>query len=119
MSESKQLNAEIRISGMTCGSCELLLERKLKAVAHVLHVDVDHRKGVAIITANADALPSSEEIESIIRSAGYGVGDEPAMRSVACETTQNGILDVWIDGMTCKNCENLIRQKLKLVCGNI
>ena len=117
MSESKQLNAEIRISGMTCGSCELLLEHKLKAVANVLHVDVDHRKGIAIVTANADALPSSEEIERVIHAAGYGIGDEPAQRSVVCETNPDGILDVWIDGMTCKNCENLIRQQLKRVPG--
>lgn len=102
---------------MTCGSCELLLERKLKTVHGVLHVDVDHRKGVAVITANTDALPSSEEIEGIIRSAGYGVGDEAPTRSVVCETSQDGILDVWIDGMTCKNCENLIKQCLKRVPG--
>ncbi len=102
---------------MTCGSCELLLERKLKMVHGVTHVDVDHRKGIAIITANTDALPSSEEIEGIIRSAGYGVGDEIPTRSVACGTDQNGILDVWIDGMTCKNCENLIKQSLKRVPG--
>ena len=102
---------------MTCGSCELLLERKIKAAAGVIDVHVDHRKGIAMITAHPDALPSSEEIESVIRSAGYGVGDEIPQRSVICETQQNGILDVWIDGMTCKNCENLIRQSLKRVPG--
>ena len=117
MSESKHLPAEIRLSGMTCGSCELLLERKIKAVSGVIDVHVDHRRGVAIITANTDKLPSSDEIESVIRSAGYGVGDEFAQRAVVCETQQNGILDVWIDGMTCKNCENLIKQSLKRVPG--
>ena len=77
MSESKQLTAVIRISGMTCGSCELLLERKLKAIPGVLHVDVHHKKGIANITANADALPSSDHIENVIRKAGYRVhGDE-------------------------------------------
>lgn len=60
---------------MTCGSCELLLERKLKAVPGVLHVEVHHRKGTATITASASALPSSDRIEDVIRKAGYRVQD--------------------------------------------
>ena len=116
MSESKHLTAEVRISGMTCGSCELLLERKLKNVPGVLKVDVNHRKGIAMITANKGALPSSEEIEDVIRKAGYGIGDEPA-RNEACPVMQNGILDVCIDGMTSKDSEHIIKKKLKHVPG--
>lgn len=74
----KELSADIRISGMTCGSCELILERKLKAVPGILDVHVDHRRGIATIIANADALPSSDFVEKTIRKAGYGVGDESA-----------------------------------------
>jgi len=58
---------------MTCHSCELLLERKLKAVPGILRVHVNHRKGSATITARADALPSFEQIQSVIRGAGYHV----------------------------------------------
>ncbi len=76
---------------MTCGSCELLLERKLKAVPGVLHVEIHHRKGIAIITANKNALPSSEVIEAVIRKAGYGVGNEPAKCHESCAVSQNGI----------------------------
>ncbi len=75
--------AVIHIHGMTCGSCELLLERKLSAVASVLHADVNHRTGTAIITANADALPLGKEIERVIRDAGYGVGDEQPKQTTA------------------------------------
>lgn len=116
MSESKHLHAEIRISGMTCGSCELLLERKIKAVAGVIDVHVNHRTGIAVITAHTDALPSSEEIESVIRKAGYGVGDEQA-EGMACEVTENGVLDVHIDGMTSNHDERLVKQKLRAVDG--
>ena len=116
MSESKQLTAEVRISGMTCGSCELLLERKLKSVPGVLKVDVNYRKGAAMITANKDALPSSEEVEDVIRKAGYGIGDEPASNE-ACPVMQNGILDVCIDGMTSKDSEHIIKKRLKHVAG--
>ncbi len=75
MDAPTQLTTTVHISGMTCGSCELLLERKLKALPGVLHVDVRHRKGTAKITANADAMPSSDRIAEVIRKAGYGVHD--------------------------------------------
>src|SRR3989338_11444821 len=116
MSASKHLRAEIRISGMTCGSCELLLERKIKAVSGVMDVHVDHRKGIAVITAHPDTLPSSEEIDSVIRKAGYGVGDE-IVQGTACEVAEKGVLNVRIDGMTSNHEERLIKQKLKLVDG--
>ena len=89
MSESKHVHAEIRISGMTCPSCELLLERKLRNIPGVLDVDVNQRKGIAIITARADSLPSSEMVENAIRKAGYGVGDEHPHRQAACDATEN------------------------------
>jgi sulfite exporter TauE/SafE/copper chaperone CopZ len=117
MSESKHLHAEMRISGMTCGSCELLLERKIKAVSGVIDVHVNHRKGIAVITAHPDALPSSEEIESVIRKAGYGVGDEQPQGTAACDLQEKGVLNVRIDGMTSSQDERLIKQKLKLVDG--
>src|SRR3989344_1453555 len=117
MSESKHLHAEIRISGMTCGSCELLLERKIKAVSGVIDVHVDHRKGIAVITAHPDALPSSDQIENIIRKAGYGVGEEHAQGTAACEIIEKGVLNVRVDGMTSNHDERLIKQKLKLVPG--
>src|SRR3990167_6523864 len=104
MSESKHLPAEIHISGMPCGSCELLLERKIKAVSGVIDVHVDHRKGIALITAHPDALPSSEEIENIIRKAGYGVGDE-IVQEAACEVAEKGVLNVRTDGMTSNHDE--------------
>jgi sulfite exporter TauE/SafE/copper chaperone CopZ len=71
MSSPKKLHAEISITGMTCASCELVLERKLKAVPGVLHVDVQYKKNRAIITAYDDALPSAKKIEQVILKAGY------------------------------------------------
>lgn len=69
--EQKLLNTTIPIVGMHCGSCEILLEQRIKAVPGVVAVEVDHRTGVATITARASALPSSEKIEAAIRNAGY------------------------------------------------
>lgn len=80
MSELKKLTIEVRILGMTCGSCELLLERKIQAVHGVLAVNVNHRKGTARITVHGDAVPLRDKIEQVIRKAGYRVhdSDEPS-----------------------------------------
>lgn len=75
---SKERYATVCIGGMTCASCELLLEKKLKAVPGVKHVDVDHKSGIAHITAQADKLPSSERISEVIEKAGYTVVDDSA-----------------------------------------
>lgn len=101
---------------MTCHSCEILLERKLKAVPGVLAVNVDHRRGIAVITANTDNLPSSEKIEKVIQSAGYACPLDMSGNDDASEK-QQGTLHVCIDGMTDKSCERLLREKLKLVAG--
>jgi sulfite exporter TauE/SafE/copper chaperone CopZ len=70
--------AAVCIGGMTCASCELLLEKKLRAVPGVKHVDVDHKSGIARITAKVDQLPSAERISEAIEKAGYSVIDENA-----------------------------------------
>ncbi len=70
--------ATVCIGGMTCASCELLLEKKLKAVPGVKAVDVDHKNGTARITAKADELPSLEGITSVIEKAGYSFLDDAA-----------------------------------------
>lgn len=80
MSENnpKERYATVCIGGMTCPSCELLLERKLKAVPGVKDVDISHRTGIARITAKADQLPSADRITAAIEKAGYTVIDENA-----------------------------------------
>lgn len=78
MSESKKFQATLCISGMTCGSCELLLERKLKTVPGILGVDVNHKTGIAHITADANRLPSEERIASVVRKAGYSLAEDGA-----------------------------------------
>jgi len=77
-SSSHERYATVCIGGMTCASCELLLEKKLRAVPGVKHVDVDHKSGIAQITAQEDKLPSAERISDVIEKAGYSVIDENA-----------------------------------------
>lgn len=85
MNPKDTLHTELCIGGMTCKSCEILLERKLKAVPGIVHVEIRHKTGIARITAEKDRLPKSETIESVIRKAGYSLidGDAPTLSSVA------------------------------------
>lgn len=58
---------------MTCPSCELLLERKLKAVPGVKAVDAQYKKGIAHITAEKNHALDMEAIAATIEKAGYAL----------------------------------------------
>ncbi|MDD4319890.1 MAG: sulfite exporter TauE/SafE family protein [Candidatus Peribacteraceae bacterium] len=80
MSSSNDFIATLRIEGMTCASCELLLERKLGVLQGIRSVDIDHRTGIATLRGDPDNLPSPADIERVIRKEGYGlVGDETSV----------------------------------------
>jgi len=61
---------KILIDGMTCSSCEILLERKLKKIKGVSKVNVNHSKGSAILKYSKNK-PNLSQISSIIENAGY------------------------------------------------
>lgn len=65
-----------RIGGMTCASCELLLERKLKAMPGVQSVDVDYKSGIARISAQSGNVPELKSIAHIVEGAGYTLVNE-------------------------------------------
>jgi sulfite exporter TauE/SafE/copper chaperone CopZ len=69
---NKQNNFEVKIDGMTCGSCELLLERKLKKITEISKVDVDFNRGSAIIYYSKNR-PALNQIKSIITDTGYEI----------------------------------------------
>ncbi len=61
----------VNIGGMTCPSCELLLERKLKTVPGVQSADVSYKSGVGRIVTKAGNAPDMQEIAAVIEQAGY------------------------------------------------
>lgn len=75
----------LQIGGMTCASCELLLERRLKAVPGIKNVDVHHKTGRAQIIADAKSVPGEEQLAAVIRKAGYTLidGEAPTVSTVA------------------------------------
>lgn len=65
---------KVSIAGMHCRSCEILLEEELGNVPGVSRVDVNHKKGSAVLVYDADA-PSDEVIAKVIEKSGYRVSD--------------------------------------------
>ncbi|MDR1325319.1 MAG: sulfite exporter TauE/SafE family protein [Treponema sp.] len=66
------LTKTIRISGMTCVSCQNRIERKLKSTIGVEEATVSYNTGTATVTWNASVL-TFPEIKSAIESLDYKV----------------------------------------------
>lgn len=59
------------ISGMTCTSCEVIIERKLKKLEGVTNVDVSHANGTCTVTTNKGTKMSKEVIEEALQDTEY------------------------------------------------
>lgn len=62
----------VAISGMTCRSCEITIERRFRKLAGVASVEVDAAKGSAVIESEGRA-PSLDELQDAVRKDGYVV----------------------------------------------
>lgn len=91
MSHKKKL--EVRIKGMTCGSCEILIERKFKKIPGVESVKVSHAEGKAYISCKRQ--PSDQELQEAIASDGYKiiVDGKPVQEGVVLHKTKNTFKD--------------------------
>lgn len=65
----------VYISGMHCRSCEILIERKLRRVAGIHEVHINHKNGEATIAYTSDAL-DMQAVEQAIKLAGYSLGSK-------------------------------------------
>lgn len=71
----------IKIDGMTCSSCEVLIERKLKEIQGVEKVKVSHSKGEAEILYTKE--PSNETINNLIKEDGYSISEGKKRNSIS------------------------------------
>ena len=71
MSHDKYLTLPIK--GMHCRSCELMIEEKLKEIAHIKSVDVSYRDSKATIYYDGSE-PDVKNITKVIAETGYEVG---------------------------------------------
>lgn len=90
---SHQEKLEVRIEGMTCGSCEILIERKFKKIPGVKSVKVSQVQGKAVVYC--DQKPSVQELQHAIAADGYKiiVDGKPAQEGIALNQTKNTFKD--------------------------
>lgn len=69
-----QQTIKLQIGGMTCGSCELNLERKFRKIPGVLHANVSCKKGTATLFVDEQTPFSLEDLHQAVKEAGYCIG---------------------------------------------
>jgi len=62
---------KLRVSGMTCGHCQMKVERALKGAAGVYSAIVDLTTGEAEIDFNDDSA-TAQQLVAAVEHAGYG-----------------------------------------------
>lgn len=70
----------VKIQGMHCRSCELLLEDDLGQLPGVTRVTANFKKGEAIIVSDGTG-PDTSTIEQVVMKAGYRLGVNPSSLS--------------------------------------
>ncbi len=71
MNNQQLKKVKLKIYGMHCASCEVLIERKFKKIAGVEKVNVDHTNGKAEIFCLREA--NLNELNNIVKEDGYRV----------------------------------------------
>lgn len=68
---AQQIKTQVGISGMTCTSCEVIIERKLKKLPGVTAVNVNHRSGLCTVEHDAAIPLTHKQINDTIAEKGY------------------------------------------------
>lgn len=63
----------LRVQGMTCTSCELIIERKLKKIPGVQQVQVDHRTGRCTIDSDPTVAIPLSTLQAAVAEDGYAL----------------------------------------------
>lgn len=69
----KKYEFYVAIDGMTCKSCEVVLERKAKKIEGVVSVDSDSHRGLIRVLYESAVPPSLEAFKSTLQDAKYTV----------------------------------------------
>lgn len=100
MEKSQFKKAKLKISGMHCASCEVLVERKFRKVAGIEKVHINHADGKAEIVYSKE--PDLRELNELVRGDGYSVAswDDRGTGSVGINESKNTVVDylqmIWI-----------------------
>jgi sulfite exporter TauE/SafE/copper chaperone CopZ len=72
---------EFQLDGLTCTSCEVILERELKKLPGVTDVSVSHRTGQAAIEHDAARPLRRDDVAAAVTAHGYGLADKKVSSS--------------------------------------
>jgi Cu+-exporting ATPase len=108
--QEKKEKAVIKISGMTCASCVLTIEKSLGKVDGVKNVNVNFASEKALVEFDPQKT-SLKELEQAIEKTGYGVIKEEGKK----EETQT--LNLKVVGMDNPHCVGTVDSALKNVKG--
>ncbi|EKD76020.1 MAG: Heavy metal transport/detoxification protein [uncultured bacterium] len=78
MSEHSSTHDRIRVRGMTCASCEVIIERKLKQINGIQHVKVNHTTGWCEIEHDSTVPLYLKDLKNVLHENGYRLWSESA-----------------------------------------
>ncbi len=67
---AKEVKAEIRVSGMTCGACAVSVKSALTKVEGVKSTEVSHKKGLAVVLYD-DTKTNEQQLREAINKTGF------------------------------------------------
>ena len=97
MAEKSKKKAEIKVSGMSCASCAINVEKSLKGLEGVDEANVNIGTEKATVEYDPEKLKLAE-LENAVEEAGYGVVNEKVILKIG--------------GMTCVMCVKAIEDVL-------
>ncbi|MDD1675907.1 MAG: heavy metal translocating P-type ATPase [Methanomicrobiales archaeon] len=98
----EETQAELKISGMTCATCVLTLEKSLSSVKGVEDVQVNLGTETARVTYDPEKVRFSD-LEKAVKESGYGVVNEKVV--------------IKVGGMVCASCVETIEAALRALPG--
>ena len=124
---------KLNISGMHCGSCELLIKEAVQELRGVKQAAISYAEKRAVIEYD-DSLATPEQIIAIIQNEGYqatlmgGAREKEAKnrpassrqalaRSIIPEAASKTRTSLLISGMHCSSCAAIIERSLKKQSG--
>ncbi len=102
MGDKEAKKAEIKISGMSCATCAITIEKSLSSLEGVNHAKVNLGTETAVVEYDPEKVDMGS-LEKAVKSAGYDV--------------VNGKATVKMGGMTCASCVRTIENALKRLDG--
>lgn len=86
---AKTQKQQFSVDGMTCTSCEVLIERKLKKLSGVVSVSVSHTTQTCLIEHRRNGTISAEEVQTVLSDTKYRIASEKNIFSAGAKEWQS------------------------------